>query len=331
MALKQENTKTVVFAPLNWGLGHASRCIPLIRKYKDENWTVIIASDGLALKLLKSEFPNQKIYSVPTKQLKYSKYNNLIAHLIKLLPAFLKNIKTDKEFVTQLIKKEKIDLIISDNRYGFFTSKIKTVLITHQLQLAIPSYLEWGRALVQNKLNSWINKFDECWIMDDENHSLSGELSNPKDLKIPYQFLGLQSRFTKQNATEDIDFLIVLSGLEPQRTMLEENLVAFFENSTYKVKLIGGNFNTKKINSSIAYLPFVNSEDLQMLFNRSKCIIARTGYSTIMDLIKLNKKAILIPTPGQTEQEYLSVFHQKTLNFTIVKKAITHSMVLNCV
>ena len=320
MELSEENTRTVVFAPLNWGLGHASRCIPLIKKYKNDGWKVIIVSDGLALKFLKEEFPQEKTYSTPSKVLSYSKYRTLFFHLFKLLPSFLKNIQIDSEFVEKLIQKQKIDLIISDNRYGFRSSNIKSILITHQLQLAIPSYLKLGGRFVQKKLNNWINKFDECWIIDDQSHSLSGNLSSEKDLKIPYCFLGLQSRFEKVDTEEDIDFLIVLSGLEPHRGLLEAYLLKLFENLDYSVKLIGGDFKSKKISSGIEYLPFATSQELQNLLNRAKCVIARSGYSTIMDLIKLNKKAILVPTPGQPEQEYLASLHKDKSNFLIVDR-----------
>ena len=323
MSVSEENTKTVVFAPLNWGLGHASRCIPLINKYKNEGWRVIIASDGFALEFLKNEFPQEKTFSIPSKELTYSKYKALIFHLFKLLPNFLSNIKTDRRFVNELLQKEKVDLIVSDNRYGFRTSKVKSILISHQLQLAIPTYLRITKGLVQRKLNRWINKFDECWIMDDDNHSLAGDLSNEKDLKIPYHFLGLQSRFEKKNLEEDIDFLIVLSGLEPQRSILESELLNLFKNLNYKVKLIGGAFKSKKTGSDIEYLPFANTKELQMLLNKAKIVIARSGYSTIMDLIKLNKKAILIPTPGQTEQEYLSNLHVNRSLFTILDNKIS--------
>ena len=322
MSQKITEHKTVVFAPLNWGLGHASRLVPLIRKYKKNNWKIILASDGVALRLLKSEFPDMEALDIKSKTLKYSKQNNLGAHLFNLIQPFLKNIKEDQVFVENLVKKEQIDLIISDNRYGFRHPSVKSVVITHQLQLATPRWLSWGRFVIQNKINKWLNTFDECWIVDDDKHSFAGGLSQEEYLKIPFQFMGLQSRFVKDEQEQDIDFLIVLSGLEPQRTILEEMLIKVFENTKNKVVLVGGKFDEVKDYSGLKYISFADTQELNNLLNRTKCVIARSGYSTIMDIIKLNKKAILIPTPGQTEQEYLAKFHTNKLNFFISNNEI---------
>lgn len=311
--------KTVVFAPLNWGLGHASRIIPLINKYKTDNWKIILASDGNALKFLQKEFPKDTIIDIDSKELKYSKQAFLLAHLWHILPSFLKNIKSDRKFVKKLIDSEKIDLIISDNRYGFRHSNIKSIVISHQLQLAFPPIFKWTKSIVQTQLNKWINEFHECWIVDNEQHSLAGLLSSTSALKIPYQFLGLQSRLDTESQVIEIDFLVVLSGIEPQRTILEDLLFSIFKDSKHKVTFIGGQFYKQKKQDNIQYIPYANTKELNLLINKSRVIIARSGFSTIMDLLKLNKKAILIPTPGQPEQEYLARFHSENPIFTIAK------------
>lgn len=315
--------KTIVFAPLNWGLGHASRIVPLINKYKTEGWKIILASDGNALQFLKNEFPNERILKIPSKPLKYSKSTLLLAHLQKLLPTFLRNIKTDSIFIKNLSQKESIDLIISDNRYGFKHPTIKSILITHQTQLAFPPIMKWSKKPVQNKLNHWINSFDECWIMDDNKHNLAGELSHTSNIKIPYKYIGLQSRLEPKKHNLNIDFLVILSGLEPHRSILEKKIIQLFKDSKKHVVIIGGQFQNKSTPSDIEYLSFANTNELNRLINQSNCIISRSGFSTIMDLIKLNKKAILIPTPGQTEQEYLAKFHASNSNFHIAENTIS--------
>ena len=325
METEEALKKTVLIAPLNWGLGHASRIIPLIDKYKTEGWRVILASDGDAFKFLEKEYPDKSVIDIGLKPLRYSKMPFLLAHLWYILPSFLKNIKTDKQFVEHFCNTEKVDLIISDNRYGFRHKKIKSIILTHQLQLPIPKYLSFGKGLVQKQLSRWLNTFDECWIIDDQEHSLAGSLSSEKSLIIPYQFLGLQSRLKKEDAILEIDFLVILSGIEPQRSILEKMIIEAFANTKQQVTIIGGCFDTTEMDTTIRYIPFANTQLLNQLINQSKCVIARSGYSTIMDLIHLNKKAILIPTLGQVEQEYLARKHALDSNFIIAENTI-HSL-----
>lgn len=319
MPYEEANNRTVIFAPLNWGLGHASRIIPLIQKYQKEGWRILVASDGVALKFLQIEFPKIEVLDIKSEELHYSNSKNasLLSHLKKIVPAFLRNIKTDKLFVQQLTKKENIDLIISDNRYGFFHPDVKSIILTHQLQLAIPNALKFGRFFVQKKLNQWLNTFDECWIVDNSEHQFAGKLSLNNQLKIPSQFIGLQSRFNTTQITKNIDFLVILSGLEPQRSILESLIIEVLKNTKGTIVIVGGHFGAVSEKINIEYLSFANTKELESLLNRAKCVISRSGYSSIMDLLQLKKKAILIPTQGQPEQEYLALFHSKNPNFYI--------------
>ncbi len=275
MPYDEANKKTVVFAPLNWGLGHASRIIPLIQKYQKEGWKILIASDGVALKFLQVEFPQIRSLDIKSEELQYSNSKNasLLSHLRKIIPAFLRNIKTDKLFVRQLTKKEKIDLIISDNRYGFFHPEVKSVILTHQLQLAIPNALKFGRFFVQKKLNQWLNTFDECWIVDNPEHQFAGKLSLNNQLRIPSKFIGLQSRFNPKQIMEDIDFLVILSGLEPQRSILENLIIEVLKDTKGTIVIVGGHFGTVSKKIKIEYLSFANTKELETLLNRAKCVI----------------------------------------------------------
>jgi len=116
---------------------------------------------------------------------------------------------------------------------------------------------------------------------------------------------------------EDIDFLVILSGLEPQRSILESLIIEVLKDTKGTIVIVGGHFGTDSKKIKIEYLSFANTKELETLLNRAKCVISRSGYSSIMDLLQLNKKAILIPTQGQTEQEYLAQFHSNNPNFYI--------------
>jgi len=265
-----EPQKKILVAPLNWGLGHAARCIPIINFLIDHSFEPILASDGDALILLQREF--------------------------------LKERKTVKE----IHSKENLSGIISDNRFGIIISGIPSVYITHQLNVlsgnttAITSFFH-------QKL---ISKFDECWVPDTTlGQKLSGELSNNKNEKLRVKFIGAISRFKKDPLPKKYDLLIVLSGPEPQRTLLENKLITLLKQYTKPTLLVRGIIADNKIldiNTNVSVVNYLLTEKLQEAINQSYVVLARSGYSTILDLATLGKKAFFIPTPGQYEQLYLA-------------------------
>ncbi len=318
--IPKDEHKTVLFAPLNWGLGHATRIVPLIQKYIHAGWDVIWVAEGVAYHFLEQEFPSLKHYQSDSLELKYSSKASLFGHLFKLLPRFLKNIRKDQKWLQEFAKKHKIDLIISDNRYGFYHSDIKSVILTHQVQLPLNGWLKTIGFIAQKQVYKWLNRFDECWIVDDAQQTYAGKLSSPKGLKIPYQYTGLLSRMKKEDIEKDIDILIILSGLEPQRSILEYQLLDLLSKSTQNIVFIGGNPQMSEADkNTVQYFRFADTSTLNKLINRSRLVICRSGYSSVMDLIKLNQKAILIPTPGQYEQIYLADLHSQSPLFTSVR------------
>lgn len=299
--------KCILIAPLNWGLGHATRCIPIINGLIAYNFEVIIASDGNALKLLKKEFPNLLSLELPSYAIEYSKkklYFKL--KFLKHLPKLLKAIKLEQKSVKKIIEDYKIDGIISDNRFGVYSKKIPSVYITHQLHV-LSGCTTWLTSRMHQRI---IKKYNECWIPDTKGKdNLSGKLGHLKHLSIPVKYLGVLSRFNKTNTEKIYDVLVLLSGPEPQRTILEEFLLKQIKNFKGTVLFVKGTVEevqTKIKNGHITLVNFMQSEDLETAINQSEIIISRSGYTTILDLAKLGKKAFFIPTSGQFEQEYLA-------------------------
>lgn len=303
MKLKRQ----ILVAPLNWGLGHATRCIPIINTLLDYNFEPIIASDGDALELLKKEFPNLKHLELPSYGIKYPKKGkHLKLKLLKHLPKLLKAIKTEKKVVENIIKTNLIDGIISDNRFGVYSTNIPSVYITHQLNV-----LSGNTSWISSKMHqSIIKKFDECWVPDLEDTSnLSGKLGHLDHLIISTKYIGILSRFNIIEAKKTYDLLILLSGPEPQRSILENLLLKEIEDYKGAVLFVKGKIEankTKEIKNNVTIINFMTSDALEVAINESDTILARSGYSTILDLAKLGKKAFFIPTPGQFEQEYLA-------------------------
>jgi uncharacterized protein (TIGR00661 family) len=299
--------KHILIAPLNWGLGHATRCIPIINALIAYNFEVIIASDGDALKLLKKEFPNLITLELPSYDIKYSKkelYFKL--KFLKHLPRLFKIIKLEQKFIKNIIEDYKIDGIISDNRFGVYSQKIPSVYIAHQLHVLSGS-TTWLTSRIHQHI---IKKYNECWIPDTKDKdNLSGKLGHLKHISIPIKYLGVLSRFNTTNTENIYDVLVLLSGPEPQRTMLENFLlkqVKDFKGTVLFVKGTVEDVQTKIKIGHITLVNFMQSEDLETAINQSEIIISRSGYTTILDLAKLGKKAFFIPTPGQFEQEYLA-------------------------
>ena len=305
--------KRVLVAPLDWGLGHTTRCIAVIQQLIDQGFIVLLAAEGNAAHLLSKEFPNITI--LPLRGYKISYSNKKIFFSTKLftqIPKILKTIKQEHLWLQQIIKEHKIEIIISDNRYGLYNSKIKSIFITHQL--AIETGNIFVNRLVQKINYKLINKFDACWIPDEEiPFDLAGKLSHPKVLPdVLTTYVGILTRFTKQSTRKNIDLLILISGPEPQRTKLEKMMLLQMNKLSLKMVLVRGLpavinkiVNEKKNVKIFDHLP---ATELNKLIQSSKIVVARSGYSTIMDLIALQQSAILIPTPGQTEQEYLAKY-----------------------
>ncbi len=301
------NTKTILIAPLNWGLGHATRCIPIIKALQENNYIPIIASDGIALELLKKEFPYLKTLELPSYQIEYAKNGrNFKWKLLKNCPTIIEAIWEEKKTVNKWIKKYKIDGIISDNRLGVISKKVPSVFITHQLNVLTGS-TSWITSILHQNI---IRKYNECWVPDLEGEiNLSGKLGHLENADFKIRYIGPLSRMQKKETPTLYDLMVILSGPEPQRGLLEEKLRMELQRYNGKVVFIKGIIEkeqTKEQIDHVTYYNFMNSRQLERTFNQSNTILCRSGYTTIMDLVQLEKKAFFIPTPGQYEQIYLA-------------------------
>ena len=289
--------------------------MPLIDILVQKKIKVIIAGNGDSYFLLKEQYPNLTFYELPGYNISYAVGKNAAFHALLQTPKILKTIREENKVIAQIAQQENIDLIISDNRYGVQNANIKSIFICHQIALQAPNALRFMNPVFLKLHLRQIHKFDALWIPDDANESnLSGKLSHGISFKIPHTYIGIQSRFLNFNKTtsfvDDIDFdiLVVLSGPEPQRSFLEDELKKKLNNRTEKVLLLKGKTAEQKIETenNITTINYLNTNDLYTALQKAQTIICRSGYSTVMDLAVLGKKAILIPAEGQTEQEYLA-------------------------
>ena len=296
--------KRILVAPLDWGIGHATRCIPIIKELIKHNYEVILAADSRPLHLLSTEFPQLEIIRFEGYNIKYPKFIPMELSMLLQTPKLLWNIKKENTALTEIIKDYNIDGVISDNRFGLYTNKIPCVFITHQLEIQSPYFTD----SIRNFNYKYINKYSACWVMDDEKLNLAGNLSKPNILPNNTIYIGVQSRFEKQETEKKYDYLAIVSGPEPQRTILEKGLINALKDRPEKALIVLGKpeLNTSEQLGNLTVKSHLNAKDLNTAIAQSELIICRPGYSTVMDLAALEKKAIFIPTPGQTEQEYLA-------------------------
>ena len=302
--------KKLLVAPLDWGLGHATRCVPVIRDLLHNNCEVWLAGEGAQENLLREEFPSLSFLPLKGYRIKYGK-SALTSKIILQIPSILRSIKQENKWLKEQVGKYGLDGVISDNRYGLYHEKIFSVLITHQL-LIKSSLGKWSESLLQKWNYKLIRNFNECWVPDEEGEkNLAGELSHPVKLPgIPLKYIGPLSRFQIKHTDEIKNhLLIILSGPEPQRTILENKVIDQVVNYPATATIVRGLPGEKNIIPSTNTIQFYNhlpSEILNTEAMKAAYIISRSGYSTIMDIAALHKKSILVPTPGQTEQEYLA-------------------------
>lgn len=317
---------TILISPLNWGIGHATRLVPII-KILQKKHKIILAADGKSKTFLEQEFPELKVIFAPKFDVSYTKNASLLPFkMVFTLPKLVLFYFQNKNFVKKLTKKHKIDTIIADNRFGFFSKKIKSYFITHQIKIQAKNRLLENIIFIINKIN--IQKFNEVWIPDfEQNKSLSGKLSNCSKLKIECKKIGILSRFPVKNESktknENYDIVAIISGPEPQRTIFQKKITSALKDTDYKTLIISGtlNDNSKQTNSNLTIASHLKTANFQTIIQVAEIIISRAGYSSIMDLISLKQTAIIVPTPGQTEQEYLANYlHKNNIFFSVEQK-----------
>ena len=313
--------KRILVAPLDWGLGHASRCVPIVKTLEKEGYEVVFATSGRPLELLIQEFPKNDFIKLEGYNISYPKNGQMALSMLSQLFKIWKGIHLEHKQLQQIIDDYNIDGVISDNRYGLYSKKVTCVFLTHQLKIQSPIFSE-----SLQKINfKYISKFDECWVPDSNTHSLSGQLSNANNTPFKCQYIGALSRFEKLEKTEDLDILAIVSGPEPQRSIFEELLKKQLIASKLKALLVLGKTEENKEEDieNLKVISHLNAKSLNQQMVNANVVISRSGYSTVMDIAKLHKKAIFVPTPGQTEQLYLAkYFYDKNRAFAMHQKEL---------
>lgn len=322
-----QKQKRILICPLDWGLGHATRCIPIIRLLLEKNAEVVIAADAGPLALLKQEFPQLTFIQFKGYEIQYPKSGSMKMKMLLSIPKILTEIKEEHTQLDKIIDDYKIDIVISDNRYGCWSKKVKSIFITHQLMIKAPI----GESVLHKKVLKYIANYDECWVPDvDASNNLSGDLAHKYPVSKNTFFVGALTRFydlsirtfcveADTSRSGKYDIMAVISGPEPQRSIFEKLVIEQLKQTDLKALVVCGKASEQQIETikNIKIVSHLKSDEMQTAIQNADIILSRSGYSTVMDLASLGKKAIFIPTPGQTEQEYLAkLFMKKGIAFS---------------
>lgn len=305
--------RSIIYGVLNWGLGHATRSSLIIRALEKEGFEPIIASDGAAGEWLQQEFPHLAYRSLRPYGIHYSRYSWQWPSLLMQLPKVAMAASAERQLLQVWAEELKPVGIISDNRLGFSHPDIPSVYLSHQLQPRA-GFLSPIAARLHRYYHS---KYQEIWVPDNDELKLSGKLS----VSDKARRIGLLSALERE-ASESEGVLIILSGPEPQRSLLENKILDQAQDLPPNSILIRGTNNAmeRPIHSNLRIFNRLGSREISKLLAKADLVISRSGYSSIMDYFYLGKKAVFIPTPGQSEQIYLARRHGNGPHFLTVKQ-----------
>ncbi|MEZ4983813.1 MAG: hypothetical protein R2795_02045 [Saprospiraceae bacterium] len=310
----QEATHTLI-AVLDWGLGHASRCVPLIRQWQAEGQHVVVASSGSALQLLRIAVPDCEWIELPAYRITYPS-NNMVWNMARQVPHIAKVVWQEHYILRHYCQQQKVARVVSDGRFGCFDNKKNSIWMAHQLQIQHANVVV--RRLANALYHAWVRRhFGAVWIPDVPTaDSLAGNLAKPL-AGLSTTWLGPLSRFANQPTTASettYNWVAILSGPEPQRTRLEEKILQqlpLIPGKHLLIRGVPGDTHPTPLYENIDSVDWLTGDDLHARVMAGSKLICRSGYSTLMDLHYWKKRALLIPTPGQTEQVYLAQYWQQ--------------------
>ncbi len=300
--------KKILIAPLDWGLGHATRCIPVIRQLQQRGAEVMVATSGPALRVLQKEFEGLRYFNLPAYNPVYPSTGSMVWKMGAQLPGFISTINKEHKAIEDIVAAHKVDAVISDNRYGAYSKKVKSVFITHQLQILMPAAWKWMEGMVNYLNQRQIAKFSECWLPAPPQTPFTALM--PGSSVLSPKYIGYLSRLTTKQLPLKYELAVICSGPEPQRSIFEELVMQQLLPLRKKAIVVRGlpeekqKFNRQQ--EDVTIVNYLESAEINEVLCESGIVICRSGYSMVMDLMQLGGKALFIPTPGQTEQEYLA-------------------------
>ena len=307
----------VLVAPLDWGLGHATRCVPVVRELLNQGAEVELAVVRSNAALLRGFFPTLRQRLAPSYNIVYPKHGyNMGLWLLKNGAHLNSVIQFEHRYAEEMVKRFHYDVLLSDNRFGFYSRKAKSIYMTHQRRIAFPPVLSAFESLGMFWHASVMKHFDEVWVPDvPETPGYAGSLSHVKKSPVMLRYVGALSRFDEKVVAEQeiaekpYRLVAVVSGVEPARSRFENLLRSIFERIPGHHAMILGKpaLGVKSwVEKNVEYFSHLPDDRFASVVKNAQWVVSRGGYSTVMDMAVLGAKCIFVPTPGQYEQIVLS-------------------------
>lgn len=308
----------ILVAPLDWGLGHATRCVPVIQRLMERGATPIIAADKAPITLLAREFPQLETVRLPGLTIRYSDGASQLWSMARQFPAMVRSVRQEQALFDRLRSDLRLDAVISDQRFGVRSVDLPSVLITHQVFPFTP----FAQTALRKINLRHMARFDRCWIMDEaEAPGLAGELSHGAQLPANARYIGVHSRLKLPSSPPSSHHRVVavISGPEPQRTLFEQRLTEQLRDLPGRHLLVQGLPGSPGRDQvgNVERISHLGSQELAEVLTGAELVVSRSGYTTLMDLVTLGRSALIVPTPGQAEQEYLGRIHASSGRFTV--------------
>ncbi len=320
----------IIYATCSWGLGHATRSLPVMRRLLDEGHELTVISNGRSLELLKTELCDAvDYYDIPDYPMLLSENaRQFMAKSVIYWPMFIARMEAGLQCLQTILNKRPCDRIISDGRYDMYSRSVPSFFISHQMRIMNPLRIRMFETGSETFNLFFFKRFCGVIVPDYKEDSLSGDLSHRlrKIDENKLHYVGVLSDFKKKAMKKDIDYLISISGPEPQRTMFENALYEQIDDLKGNVVITLGKSEKQEAfkQKHAQTYSFVPKDKREALLNRARLVVSRSGYSTIMDLAVIGAQALMVPTPGQIEQEYLGQYHNKKGTFYTVSQGKIH-------
>ena len=326
---------TILISPLRWGFGHAGRMIPLALELKRYGCEVVFGADPHLLPLIERELPDIRLIEIRSAPIRYSRLLPQYISIFLQLPVIVFSAIGENITLRRLAQEIRPSIIISDNRFGFFHRDIFSVYVTHQMRIPFPSSLRFMEPVASWIHGMIIKRYDLCLIPDYPGPvNLSGRLSHDMKLAGNIHYMGPLSRFksegehTQTNAQKEVSegpdgqtlaqrevrekitqqqsrYCLILSGPEPQRSILMKKVKEALHGKQLFILTTDPLKESDDNDDWVTYVIRPDNGTMREMITGSVMVIARSGYTSVMELTSLEKGAVLIPTPGQPEQEYL--------------------------
>lgn len=306
----------ILYAVGSWGLGHATRSLPLITSLLDTNASLTIVSTGRALAVLRGELQDRCEF-LDWPDVPHTVGRTAWGFYLKTaaaIPRYLAVVRREQQWTAQLLRARHFDRIVSDNRYGIQHPDVPSFHVVHGLRFIAPGRVHLIERRLETVNYRWLGHLRQVIVPDTQEDQLSGDLAHSLEV-FPQRvitYAGILSRLRRRAVSEDLDLFVTLSGPEPQRSMLERLILQQLPSVRGRIVVTLGKPDAAahtRVGSADVY-GYLDRSGQEEMMNRARLVLCRSGYSTIMDLAELQRRAVLIPTPGQTEQMYLARYHQ---------------------